>query len=102
MVAGFGDQVGYDALVSALTGGSIDKAHRFSDWSVRPLSDAQMIYAAADVPHLREVYPRLSRRLEQEGRLAWVGEEMAILNNPATYRTDPDTAWERLRPRSSN
>ena len=38
MVAGFGDQVGYDALVSALTGGSIDKAHRFSDWSARPLS----------------------------------------------------------------
>ena len=38
MVAGFGDQVGYDALVSGLTGGSIDKAHRFSDWTARPLS----------------------------------------------------------------
>jgi ribonuclease D len=102
MVAGFGDQVGYDALVSALTGGSIDKAHRFSDWSVRPLSDAQLTYAAADVTHLREVYTRLSRRLEQEGRLQWVAEEMAILNNPATYRTEPDQAWERLRPRSTN
>jgi ribonuclease D len=102
MVAGFGDQVGYDALVSSLTGGSIDKAHRFSDWSVRPLSPAQITYAAADVTHLREVYARLNKRLEQEGRLPWVAEEMAILNNPATYRPDPETAWERLRPRSNN
>nr|WP_294521849.1 ribonuclease D [uncultured Rhodopila sp.] len=102
MVAGFGDQVGYDALVSALTGGHIDKAHRFSDWSVRPLSDAQVTYAAADVTWLREVYLRLKQRLEQDGRLGWVAEEMAILNNPDTYRTDPETASERLRPRSTN
>ncbi len=102
MVAGFGDQVGYDALVSALTGGHIDKAHRFSDWSVRPLSDAQLTYAAADVTWLRDVYLKLKQRLEHDGRLGWVAEEMAILNNPDTYRTDPETAWERLRPRSTN
>ena len=102
MVAGFGDQVGYDALVSSLTGGHIDKAHRFSDWSVRPLSDAQVTYAAADVTWLREVYLRLKQRLEHDGRLSWVAEEMAILNNPDTYRADPETAWERLRPRSTN
>ncbi len=102
MVAGFGDQVGYDALVAKLTGGTIDKAHRFSDWSARPLSAAQITYAAADVTHLRDVYVRLSRRLEQDNRLDWVAEEMAILNNPATYRADPETAWERLRPRTTN
>ena len=68
MVAGFGDQVGYDALVQALTGGQIDKAHRFSDWSARPLSLSQVAYAAADVTHLREVYRRLRDRLEAEGR----------------------------------
>ena len=61
MVAGFGEQVGYDALVAALTGGSIDKAHRFSDWSARPLSAAQIAYAAADVTYLRDVYTRLLR-----------------------------------------
>lgn len=102
MVAGFGDQVGYDALVANLTGGTIDKAHRFSDWSARPLSAAQITYAAADVTHLRDVYVRLSRRLEQDNRLSWVAEEMAILNNPSTYRADPETAWERLRPRTTN
>jgi ribonuclease D len=102
MVAGFGDQAGYDALVSALAGGSIDKAHRFSDWSARPLSAAQIAYAAADVTWLRSVYENLLARLEREGRMGWVTEEMAVLSNPATYRPDPETMWERLRPRSSN
>ena len=102
MVAGFGDQVSYEALVGGLTGGAIDKAHRFSDWSARPLSAAQIAYAAADVTHLRDVYRRLSARLEEDGRLDWVAEEMAALTDPALYRADPETAWERLRPRSSN
>ena len=102
MVAGFGDQVGYDALVSALTGGSIDKAHRFSDWAARPLSPAQIHYAAADVTFLRGVYRKLAARLEKDCRLEWVAEEMALLADPATYRADPETMWERLRPRTNN
>jgi ribonuclease D len=102
MVAGFGDQVGYDSLVSALTGGHIDKAHRFSDWSARPLSAAQIAYAAADVTYLRGVYERLCERLRSDGRLEWVAEEMAELGDPATYRPDPERIWERLRPRSNN
>lgn len=102
MVAGFGDQVGYDALVSGLTGRSIEKLHRFSDWSARPLTAAQVEYAAADVTHLRDVYERLRTRLIADDRLDWVGEEMAVLSDPNTYRVNPDTAWERLRPRSSN
>ena len=100
MVAGFGEQVGYDALVSALAGGSIDKAHRFSDWSVRPLSAAQIAYAAADVTYLRTVYTRLCARLRQDGRLDWVAEEMAELADPSLYRADPEAMWERLRSRS--
>jgi len=102
MVAGFGDQVGYDALVASLTGGQIDKAHRFSDWSIRPLSPAQIAYAAADVTHLRHVYERLTERLAREGRLEWVGEEMGALADPATYRADPEAMWQRLRPRTGN
>jgi ribonuclease D len=102
MVAGFGDQVGYDALVASLTGGHIDKAHRFSDWSARPLSSAQIEYAAADVTYLRGVYRKLRERLERDGRLAWVSEEMAALADPATYRPDPEALWERLRPRTNN
>jgi ribonuclease D len=102
MVAGFGDQVGYEALVSGLTGGSINKAHQFSDWSVRPLSPEQIAYAAADVTYLREIYRKLRARLDAEGRLAWVAEEMAVLTDPATYRVDPEAMWRRLRSRSSS
>ncbi len=102
MVAGFGDQVGYDALVSALTGGHIDKAHRFSDWSARPLTKAQVDYAAADVTHLRAVYEKLTARLRVEGRLDWVAQEMAALADPATYRVDPERAWEKLKLRTNN
>jgi len=102
MVAGFGDQVGYDALVSSLTGGLIDKAHRFSDWSARPLSPAQITYAAADVTHLRRAYEKLCARLEKDGRLEWVSEELAALADPNTYRANLETLWEKLRPRTNN
>jgi ribonuclease D len=102
MVAGFGDQVGYSELVSNLTGAHIDKAHRFSDWSARPLTPAQITYAAADVTHLRIVYERLLERLSAENRLDWVAEEMNALADPATYRVDPERAWERLKLRTSN
>jgi ribonuclease D len=102
MVAGFGDQVGYDALISSLTGGQIDKTHRFSDWSARPLSPAQISYAAADVTHLRRAYEKLRARLEKDGRLEWVSEEMAVLADPNTYRANPETQWEKLRPRTNN
>lgn len=101
-VAGFGDQVSYDALARALANAQIDKAHRFSDWSARPLSPAQIAYAAADVTHLRRIYVNLTNKLAREGRLDWVGEEMAALADPVTYRPDPEQAWERLKPRSNN
>ncbi len=102
MVAGFGDQVGYDSLVQALTGGHIDKSHRFSDWSARPLTKAQVEYAAADVTYLRTVYEKLSARLTVEGRGAWVAQEMAVLAEADTYRVDPAKAWERLKLRTNN
>lgn len=102
MVAGFGDQVSYDGLARALANAQIDKAHRFSDWSARPLSESQIAYAAADVTHLRRIYVALTDKLKREGRLDWVAEEMAALAEPSTYLTDPESAWERLRPRSSN
>lgn len=102
MVAGFGEQASYETLAAALAGVQIEKAHRFSDWSHRPLSSAQLSYAAADVIHLRRIYERLARRLEREGRLAWVEEELAALADPQSYRVDPERAWLRLRPRSNN
>jgi len=102
MVAGYGDQASYDSLARGLAGAAIDKAHRFSDWSARPLSEAQVEYAAADVTHLRVIYQKLVEQLSREGRLDWVAAEMAALQDPAGYIQAPETAWEKLRPRTGN
>jgi ribonuclease D len=102
MVCGYGDQVGYETLARQLAGASIDKSSRFTDWSRRPLSPAQLAYAAADVTHLRPIYERLSAQLKKSGRAAWVEEELALLTSPETYRSDPETAWQRLKFRSSS
>ena len=102
MAAGFGEQVAYDALVRQMLKVEIDKSSRFTDWSRRPLSDAQLKYALADVTHLAKLYPMLRDRLEREGRLAWVAEEMAALSDPANYDVDPEKAWRRLKPRKFN
>jgi ribonuclease D len=99
MAAGFGEQIAYDALVRQMLRIDIDKSSRFTDWSRRPLSQAQLDYALADVVHLAELYPKLHARLEREGRLAWVEEEMADLIDPANYDLSPENAWKRLRPR---
>ncbi len=101
MVCGYGDQVGYETLVRQIARASIDKSSRFTDWSRRPLSPAQMTYALADVTHLRRIYDVLSRQLEETGRGPWVEEELAVLTDPATYRTDPAEAWTRIKTRSS-
>ena len=102
MVCGFGDQVGYETLVRKIAQASLDKSSRFTDWSRRPLTDAQRTYAVADVTHLRDIYEHLSDRLSKSGRQKWVTEEMAVLNDPATYQADPDTAWERVKTRTNS
>src|SRR5215831_2925748 len=99
MAAGFGEQIAYDALVRQLLKVDLDKSHRFTDWARRPLSQAQLDYALADVTYLAKLYPQLRRRLEDEGRIAWVAGEMEALGDPGNYDVDPDNAWRRLKPR---
>jgi len=97
MVCGFGEQASYLELVKAITRANLDKSSRFTDWSRRPLSDAQIEYAIADVTHLRDIYSTLLERLTRTNRLDWLDDEMQILSSPATYEQHPDNAWERLK-----
>ena len=99
MVCGFGDQVGYEAIVRKLAKAQIDKSSRFTDWSRRPLTDKQLTYALSDVTHLRVVYEKLQQQLDATGREHWLEEENATLANPDTYRTDPADAWRRIKAR---
>lgn len=99
MVCGYGDSVGYEQLANDLAKARIDKSSRFTDWSRRPLNEAQLTYAEADVTHLRDIYLALDADIKASGREAWVAEEMAVLNSPGTYEVKPENAWMRLKGR---
>lgn len=101
MAGGYGDTIAYDALVQQVLKRRLDKSSRFTDWSRRPLSENQLTYALADVTHLRDLYPRLRQKLEDENRLSWLDEEHAYLVDPAIYDTTPERAWQRLKLRKT-
>ncbi|WP_349368219.1 ribonuclease D [Salinarimonas sp.] len=96
MVCGYGDSVSYEQLANDLAKARIDKSSRFTDWSRRPLSEAQLAYALSDVTHLIPVYEALEDKLAETGRRSWLEEEMAILTSPETYASDPESAYRRL------
>lgn len=102
MVCGYGEQVGYETLVKKIAKENLDKTSRFTDWSRRPLSDAQNEYALADVTHLRVVYETLAAQIAKSGRQKWVEEELSILTDPATYTVHPDEAWLRVKTRTTS
>ncbi|ARE41623.1 Ribonuclease D [Rhodovulum sp. P5] len=102
MVCGFGEQVGYETLVRKIAKTSLDKTSRFTDWSRRPLSDAQKSYALADVTHLRAIYEYLAADLERTGRAKWLREELGVLTDPETYIVHPSEAWKRVKTRTNS
>ena len=102
MVCGFGEQVGYETLVRKIVKEQVDKSSRFTDWSRRPLSDAQKNYAIADVTHLRGVYLQLKVELERAGRESWVVEETKLLLDPMIYDVIPSEAWRRVKTRTNS
>jgi len=102
MVCGFGEQVGYETLVRKIAKQPLDKTSRFTDWSRRPLTDAQKTYALADVTHLRVIYEYLAKQLKKSGRQKWVEEELLVLTTPETYVIEPEDAWKRVKTRTNS
>ncbi len=102
MVCGFGEQAGYETLVRRIAHETVDKTSRFTDWSRRPLTDAQKTYAIADVTHLRVIYEDLARQIVASGRQHWMAEELAVLTEPGTYRVEPEDAWQRVKTRTNS
>ena len=102
MVCGFGEQVGYETLVRKIAKSGLDKSSRFTDWSRRPLSEAQKTYAVADVTYLRQIYEYLSGELERTGRTAWMEEELKLLTNRDAYVVTPEEAWRRVKTRTNS
>lgn len=102
MVCGFGEQVGYETLVRKIAKQSVDKSSRFTDWSRRPLTEAQKTYAIGDVTHLRVVYELLSDKINKSSRTKWVQEELKVLLSPEIYIIKPENAWKRVKTRSNS
>ncbi|MCF6272824.1 MAG: ribonuclease D [Rhodobacteraceae bacterium] len=102
MVCGFGEQVGYETLVRKIAREQVDKTSRFTDWSRRPLTDKQKVYALGDVTHLRVVYEYLAAELKTKDREGWVQEELAVLMDPDTYIIRPEDAGKRLKTRTNS
>ena len=94
---GYGEQVGYGSLVQKVLGVQLDKAHTRTDWSKRPLSDAQIRYASDDVVYLRELYPILKSQLVEQGRENWLDDEFDALCQPELFVTRPEEAWNRVK-----
>ncbi len=101
MVCGYGDQVGYDKLVHAMLGITIDKGSRFTDWSRRPLDQKQMAYALNDVIHLNTLFPMLRTRIDDENRSHWIKEEMNIVEDLNIYKVNPDESWRKIKQRGT-
>ncbi len=97
MALGHGEAISYGALVKKLLKRNHDKTYQAIDWGARPLGPRQLEYALGDVTHLRDVYVKLKKRLEETGREPWLEEEVAVLIDPKTYAFDPMDAWKRLK-----
>jgi ribonuclease D len=99
MLCGYGDSVSYETLVTTLTGETIDKSSRVTDWSYRPLTPKQLTYALADVTHLRLVHEKLMAQIAQSERIDWIKEEMSVLTDLSTYQIDPMDMWKKIKHR---
>lgn len=94
---GIGDQIGYAGLIEKTLGIAVDKSLSRTNWARRPLTDAELEYAAADVTHLATLYPQLQQQLTERGRLGWLAEDCKRACNPDLYVTHPQDAWQRLK-----
>ena len=96
-LAGFAAQVGYADLVRQIFDIDVPKGQTRTDWSRRPLSPEQVVYALDDVRHLRPLRDHLSEQLERLGRLAWLEEDLLKLTDPVGLQPDPARAWQRFK-----
>ena len=97
LLLGLPDQVGYGGLVQELLGVKLHKLHSRTDWSQRPLDEAQLQYAADDVIYLAQAYQLIQEKLGESGRLDWLTDDLQALSDPALYAAHPDSAWLRVK-----
>jgi ribonuclease D len=96
-VMGLQDNPGYAMLVSSFLNVNLDKAHTRTDWSIRPLTEEQLQYAADDVIYLAKIYQIMLKKLSDLGRSDWLEDDFAKLKNTDLYDLPPENAWLKIR-----
>ena len=94
---GYQDNPGYAMLVSSLLNINLNKAHTRADWSKRPLTEAEIQYAADDVIYLCQIYQIMLKKLSALGRTDWLTQDFKALENPSNYQLEPQLAWLKIR-----
>ncbi|MFC7521518.1 ribonuclease D [Xanthomonas populi] len=98
-LAGVGGGIGYQKLVQEVTGTLLTKSETRSDWMRRPLSPAQLEYAANDVRYLFAIHDELTSRLTEQDRLGWLAEDAERLL--ATVEHDDGERWPHVSLRAA-
>ena len=97
---GFQENPGYAMLVSSFLNVNLSKIHTRTDWTIRPLSEAQIQYAADDVIYLCKIYQTICQKLEALGRLDWLEKDFELLKNSELYQVSPVNAWKKIKGRN--
>lgn len=101
LIAGFvglGAGQGLSVLLERVLKVRLDKGEQYTDWSRRPLTSRQLVYAAADVENLARLHDALMERAERLDRVEWVVEEHARRYGPtARLAQSPDEAWRKVK-----
>ncbi len=92
---GFNKGIGYGNLVKEALDVELDKGHARTDWTRRPLGDAQLRYAIDDVIYLAKIY-QLFMQKQQQQELARLEELFAGLYKEDTYHPDPERMWKKI------
>ncbi len=94
---GYGDQIGYAALINKELNIDIDKSQSRTDWMKRPLSNEQLLYAASDVYYLAKAYPKITEKLTSLNRLEWLQDDFSSLCKPAHFKVDTQSIWKKVK-----
>ena len=97
---GFQENPGYAMLVSSFLNINLSKAHTRTDWTIRPLSEAQIQYAADDVIYLCKIYQIICQKLEALDRLDWLEKDFELLKDVELYQVSPVNAWQKVKGRN--
>ena len=99
---GFGESISYGRLVEDYLRKRVDKSHRYTDWTRRPLDAEQLKYAASDVVYLKDIFILMRKELVKKGRYEWACEESFKLLDESIYKVDIEEVWKKLKVKSND